>query len=132
MGLLKSLIASEAEEPGHEPPAPEEERRSAAEAALDRLIVERIAAMHGAKPAAIPAQKSTLAALSERRSGDDRREAEAAALAAEDRRTGDERRTQPFGVTGGRFRPPHDAPELRTGPIPPLPRAQPLVASVRC
>lgn len=119
MGLIKTLLSGDDEEPGMNSKSPEEAKRSAAEAELDRMIAARaaaaetdriIAARAGAANAP-PAQANVLATMRERRSGLDRREREPKTFSSiEDRRSGVERRggtvkTGPaaeFGRRGGR------------------------------
>ena len=94
MGLLKSLIAGAEIEPETDSESPDEERRSAAEAALDRMIAARSAATVSVVPQPVPVNASVLAVLSERRSGLERRNEELALQEPTgDRRTGLERRS---------------------------------------
>ena len=82
MGLFKSLLSSAGEGPDIDEEPPDVLRRSAVEAALDRMIAARaVEASPSVRPAPLPAHASTLATMSERRSGQDRRDVKAHRLA---------------------------------------------------
>ena len=95
MGLFKSLLSSAGEGPDIDEEPPDVLRRSAVEAALDRMIAARaVEASPSVRPAPLPAHASTLATMSERRSGQDRRDVESApSRDPDDRRSGLERRS---------------------------------------
>jgi hypothetical protein len=100
MGILKSLLGGTADllEPEEDDGAsPDTERRSALEAALDRVLAERD--QQGASstaPTILPANGSRLAVLDQRRAAAERRKPEHGELSEPlERRSGEERRRVP-------------------------------------
>jgi hypothetical protein len=98
MGLLKSLMSAAEDGPETEPATPEEARRSALEAELDRVIAER-ASQNSSKPSnGFPnqARPATPPFSDERRSGEERRQdADSRSSDELERRSGLERRAEP-------------------------------------
>lgn len=96
MGILKSLLGGTADllDAEDDDTSPDEERRSAMEAALDRVLAERGQQAAASRPQPTShASGSRLSALEERRTGEERRHAELHEVSSPlERRTGDERR----------------------------------------
>lgn len=106
MGLLKSLFSAGGNPTDFEMLAPDEIRRSAAEAAVDQMIAERLAQLTDGR---VPAtgEVGSPPAVGERRSGGDRRVSSGVGPGGIERRQSDRRVGAPSGEFGRRVQRPN-------------------------